>query len=123
MSSPSQTVPSVGLANSPQPNLPNSASAVLPGIISLLDSLRGWCSSHADQVSECYAVIRPDEVQLIMVARRNPFDFDLSGELTDFSGELIRAGWPILTMLVPPSTPEELTAYVDTTRAVLLFRG
>ena len=114
----------VGLpANGPSPASAKGPAIALPLITSLLEPIREWCGSHADRVSECHVIFRSEEVQLYMVGRKDPYDFQLGRQLSDLSGELIRAGWPMLTMLVPPSTPEELTAYVDPTKAVLVFRA
>src|SRR5262249_11872433 len=98
-------------------------AAVLGLLTSLLDAIREWCSSRADRVSECYLVFGPTDVFVFVIGQGQAYDFALSRELSDLTIELVEKGWPVQTMLLGASTPEELSAFVNPAAALLLFRA
>jgi hypothetical protein len=88
----------------------------------ILVPIRDWCFQHADRVAECYLVLRPGEIVVYVVGKEQIFDFSLMRNLSALTAQLIEKDWPIEGNLLPASTPEQLTAFVDPREAILCFR-
>ena len=84
--------------------------------------IRDWCSARADRVTECYLVWRAGEIVVCVIGKEQRFDFELLRELSTLAMQLIESDWPVDVKLLPASTPDELTAFIDPREAVLCFR-
>jgi hypothetical protein len=97
----------------PAPSGNNEISRILQ---QLLNPINSWVKGHKANVSEGYLVPEPDGLMLYVVGRRDAFDFELGEELSELSVRLAEQGIDLDTTLLPAASPEELTAYFDSSR-------
>lgn len=94
----------------PSPGVNEEFSRTLLGILS---EVTAWVKSQKTRVSEGYLVPEPAGLRLYVIGRAEAFDFDLGGELSDFSVRLFDQGIYLDTMLLGSATLDELTAFFD----------
>ena len=75
-------------------------------VMSLIAIVQSWAEQRADRVSKARVSLGPEDYFEIEVAgRQTAYDFDLSGELTEFAVELVRSGYAVDNRLVPAAVP------------------
>jgi hypothetical protein len=92
------------------------------GVFDLVAATNHWASDRAAKVSRFYLLTDADGVRLFLVGRADEYDFALSKELADFAREWSRK-IPVVPMLIPACTAEELTAYFDPDTALGISVG
>lgn len=98
------------------------AEAVFSFHNELFVPIREWCAARADRVTECYIIMRHGEFVYYVLGREQRFDFALMREISELTLELLDRDWPIEGNLLPESSADELTAFVDPREVFLHFR-
>jgi len=79
-------------------------------MLDVLTKTSQWATARADKVSRFYVVRQLEGFRLYVIGREEAYNFDLGGELADFSREW---AFPVMPMLIPASTIAELRAFFN----------
>lgn len=89
-------------------------------VLGVCEAVVAFIGGHAPPGCQAYLAVGPGNVGLYLLTTSQVYDFDLSDKLADFAAPYIARGLLTSVMLLPASTPEELTAYFDPAKAIRL---
>lgn len=87
-------------------------------VLRMCEQMAVFMQEHNADKFKAYFTRDSGMIGLYLVTTNEAYDFDLSDKLADFASPYIERGLLNSVMLLPASTPDELTAYFDPRTAI-----
>jgi hypothetical protein len=91
-------------------------------LMAFLDRVGIWMTANDDRLKKVYLVPEGSSFFLYVIAKSTARDFELTKSLCDLMIELSGTGFDAFGSQIPDGTPDELAAFLDTSKALVLAR-
>jgi hypothetical protein len=88
--------------------------------VRVLNEIRDWMRANQDRVARVYLIPHGRHLRMYVIGKSATPDFALTKSLAQLTIDLARAGYSLIGSEVPDGTPDELAAFFNPEKALVL---